>query len=332
MTQMLISFCIPTYNRANYLYKTVNHILKYKGDEIEIVVSDNASSDNTEKLLMSITDPRVKYNRNKENFGFDINLLKCVEMARGKFLFFLADDDIIELKEIPWILETIKHNHDITQILGSIGDKRSGQNGIYFKLDDMKLSLGEESLSKLCFIKSYLGGTILKRDILDINQAKKYIGFNYIHQILMVNAMILGNTISTSKILCYIPKNPALITHALMLDGYSKGKKYFHPLSRISQIEYRIKIINDLLKKFPGTYKKLLNRERKYASNPLIELLLNNNINFFKFFPIYLRIRELSNSLRFWINFVYILITQFIYKIMYLGSKIIKWLYKSLKP
>ncbi len=315
MERVILSICIPTYFRAEVLNKTLNHIISFPSKEIEIIVSDNASPDNTETLLKSIKDPRLKYNRNKENLGYDLNLLKCVEMANGKFLFFISDDDIIEFKEIPWILETIKKNNSITQILGSVGDKRYGHNKIYQKCEDKELSSGEESLSKLSFRKFYLGGTILKRESLDINQAEKYIGFNYIHLVLIIHAMISGNTLCTSRILCYIPENPPS-TKAVMLKGYSKGLPYNHPLSRISQLEYRSQIINELIRKFPSAYKKLLNHEKKYASSLFMDFLFNDPIYFFKL--LFCK-SKFSNSLKFWLYFI----VRFLCKLgLQIGKKI----------
>lgn len=50
---MKISICIPTYNRANVVYRTVVNCLKCKDEDIEVVVSNNCSEDNTEELLSS---------------------------------------------------------------------------------------------------------------------------------------------------------------------------------------------------------------------------------------------------------------------------------------
>jgi len=221
MSKIVISFCIPTFNRAKWLYTSVNHILQYKNDDIEIVISDNASPDNTKKIIQSIKDPRVKYHRHPENLGFDLNLIQCIEMSKGDFIFILSDDDVLELKEVPWLIETMKNNKNLSQIIGSLGDYRPG--GKNYIIKDEEFTSGEHSLGKLTFRKSYLGGTILKRDVLDIDQAKKYLKFNYIHQVFMLQAIIKGNTICTSKILNSTPKDPAK-SKAVSLSGYSKGR------------------------------------------------------------------------------------------------------------
>ena len=314
MSNILLSFCIPTYYRANFINKTVNHLLQYQSNEIEIIASDNASPDNTESLLSKIKDPRFKYNRNKRNLGYDLNLLKCIEMASGKYLFFLSDDDIVELKEISWILEIIKNNDKITQILGSVGDTRIGEKKFYIKFNDEILNAGESSLVKFGFSKSYAAGTILKKKSLDLEEAKKFIGFNYMHLVLMFQSMISGNTLCTSKILSFIPKNPAK-TRVVMLKGYSAGKIYYHPLSRISQTEFKIKIIEELLKKYPKAYNILLNYQKAKAIIQLADIFYDYPSYFLKVFLKFIKKKEFLNSPKSLLTFLVTLLKRIIYKI-----------------
>ena len=63
--EIFLSICIPTFNRAEIVYRTVKKCLEYNSDKIEVVVSDNCSDDNTEELLMKIDDKRFKYFKNK---------------------------------------------------------------------------------------------------------------------------------------------------------------------------------------------------------------------------------------------------------------------------
>ena len=66
MRKPILSICIPTYNRAQFAYAAAKNILDgWAGDEIEVVVSDNHSIDNTQELLRGIDDSRLKYFRNE---------------------------------------------------------------------------------------------------------------------------------------------------------------------------------------------------------------------------------------------------------------------------
>lgn len=90
---ILLSICIPTYNRSELLNETLESIVTQaafrNGNEIEIVVSDNCSTDNTNEL-MSIFCGRfpnkIIYNRNHENISYDKNYEKVLSLANGKIL------------------------------------------------------------------------------------------------------------------------------------------------------------------------------------------------------------------------------------------------------
>lgn len=71
--------------------------------------------------------------------------MKCIEID---FVFFCSDDDPIELKAIPLIIELIKNNPNITQIIGKIGDKRPGHKK--FTCDKI-LKPGHESLTQFFY-------------------------------------------------------------------------------------------------------------------------------------------------------------------------------------
>lgn len=92
----LLSICIPTYNRKDCLIQCLESIVnKQDLSEIEIVISDNASSDGTNEIMKEylIKYPNIIYFRNDENIGFDKNVLKVISLASGKYCLFIGDDD-----------------------------------------------------------------------------------------------------------------------------------------------------------------------------------------------------------------------------------------------
>lgn len=92
----VISVCIPTYNRCNLLRDTISKILKgFNGEneELEIVVSDNASTDDTEFVCSSFNDSRIKYFKNNENIGGSRNLQAALDRGTGKWLCVISDED-----------------------------------------------------------------------------------------------------------------------------------------------------------------------------------------------------------------------------------------------
>lgn len=314
MSKIVLSICIPTYNRGEALVKNVNHLTSFKSDEIEIVVSDNCSQDDTESRIKKLKDPRIKYFRNKSNLGFDNNLLKCCERANGIYYLFLSDEDILELKALPWIIEYIKSSNNITQILGSVGDLRPGRRKLYYNPGDQIYKSSHNALVKILFENGYISGIILRNDAIDIVQAKKYVGIMYMHQVLMGQAMLKGDTFCTSKVFCYIGK-VQYKSHVAKLEKSSKGKRiiYFnHPLSRTSLLIFRFKLIIDITKNMHKTRRDLLNKERMIVSRYLFRVFFKTPYWFFKIFPHILNIKEYSTSTIFWKNILFQFIYEFI--------------------
>ena len=92
----LVSICIPTYNRAGMINKAIESALGQTYRNIEVIVVDNASSDNTAAVVASYVDERLTYVKNERNLGLFGNFNRCVELATGKYLHILHSDDYID--------------------------------------------------------------------------------------------------------------------------------------------------------------------------------------------------------------------------------------------
>lgn len=110
----LLTIAIPTYNRLEKLKIALKKLLDYtKGhDEIEIFVSDNASTDGTAEYVKDVQkeNSNLKYYRNTANLGLDGNFLNCFRKARGKYLWMLSDDDSLMENAVETVLHVIEQN------------------------------------------------------------------------------------------------------------------------------------------------------------------------------------------------------------------------------
>ncbi len=89
-----ISVVITTYNRAEYLKMAINSVLQQTYKNVEIIVIDDCSKDNTEETIKSIKTDKIKYFRNEVNRGCGINRKAGVEKhSTGEYIIFLDDDD-----------------------------------------------------------------------------------------------------------------------------------------------------------------------------------------------------------------------------------------------
>ncbi|SEI10113.1 Glycosyltransferase involved in cell wall bisynthesis [Methylobacterium sp. 275MFSha3.1] len=99
MTEPLLSICLPTYNRADFL----GYLLGQAAETwtfafpYEILVADNASADDTEAVVRKYADLGlpIRYYRQSENKGGGPNLLTAFHRARGQYVLYLADDDLL---------------------------------------------------------------------------------------------------------------------------------------------------------------------------------------------------------------------------------------------
>ncbi|MGL4367558.1 MAG: glycosyltransferase family 2 protein [Brevinemataceae bacterium] len=90
----ILSIIIPTYNRKNMLKRAINSVLSQDYPYIEVIVSDNASTDGTDILMQEYSDDsRVVYIRNSENIGPVKNGQQAYQKATGKYFMILCDDD-----------------------------------------------------------------------------------------------------------------------------------------------------------------------------------------------------------------------------------------------
>lgn len=93
----LVSIGIPTYNRAdNYLINTIESAINQTYTNLEIIIADNCSSDNTCEIVKSLSDSRIRYFRHEYNIGANENFNFCLNNAIGDYFVLLHDDDLID--------------------------------------------------------------------------------------------------------------------------------------------------------------------------------------------------------------------------------------------
>lgn len=316
MSKVLLSICIPTYNHPESLSNLINEIIPFQSEEIEIIIGDdNPSSDKTQNIIKKIEDPRIKYFRNKKNHGYDANLLKCIKRANGEFIFIQCDDDDIEIKTIPWILKTIKSNKNLTQLCGTIGNHIPKYDKIYAVFGDRILNRGYESLKEL-FLYYYHGcGIVLRKNALNIDKAKKYVGFLYMQQVLIAQALIAGDTLCTSKIFAYVGKYNTLERSNQPLY---KGKMYGDPIHRLYQEKFRVQLVYEITTGIKSIRKILLKRREQIIYSRLYYLISRSLSNPFRIIifleglALVINMKKISKSLRFWIGFLLKIFYEFL--------------------
>ncbi len=90
-----VSIGMPAYNAANYIAEAIDSLLAQTYTDFELIISDNASTDDTELICLSYAerDSRIRYHRQEENQGAFWNFHRVLELARGKYFKWAPHDD-----------------------------------------------------------------------------------------------------------------------------------------------------------------------------------------------------------------------------------------------
>ena len=114
----LLTIAIPTYNGAKTITNVLDLLLCQYDERVEILISDNASTDETEKIIEDYLNdyPYIKYIRNDNNIGPDSNFLQCMEMSEGKYTLLLSDDDVLVEGSLRIILDFLEKNGDMSLV------------------------------------------------------------------------------------------------------------------------------------------------------------------------------------------------------------------------
>lgn len=114
MKRPLLSICIPTFNRIEYLVKSVESIISSEGfnkENVEIVISDNASTDETQEIMLDYSKrySNIKYYRNEENIR-DRNFPTVISRATGLYRKMCNDTLVFKKDSIKKLLDIIRNN------------------------------------------------------------------------------------------------------------------------------------------------------------------------------------------------------------------------------
>lgn len=146
----LVSICIPNYNCEKYITEAIKSTLNQTYNNIEIIVIDNCSTDNSWKIIKSF-DNKIKAIRNKKNIGSTSNFNKCIRLANGKYMKILHSDDVLERSCIEKQVNIMEKNRNVGFAYGKtiiIDEKNNEIEDISFYTKDI-VTKGIDKLDEL---------------------------------------------------------------------------------------------------------------------------------------------------------------------------------------
>ena len=175
MNQLKFSILIPTWNGAEVIGDTLRSLLSQSFQDFEIIIQDDASSDNTIDAIRKLNDPRIKIFRNVENLGYSKNIESLSKKGDGEIIYLMGQDDILgegALEETHKAFQISKDigavarpyfwfDKKITQPVRATGQLNPEQNEIVKITDDF------EKIILTIDVAGQLSGLALRRKFLD---------------------------------------------------------------------------------------------------------------------------------------------------------------------
>jgi len=299
------SICIPTYNRADCLQMNLENIFSQMDGlakkEIEILVSNNCSTDNTDAIVKSFLNrgENISYYVNKENIGPDRNFLQCINKAHGKYVLLLGDDDYLLNGTIPKLLAVLKQDdYGVVYIANKmimfsrnipINDSEN------YKIKANTYNDSNLFLKKVSFFITFMSGSIFNKKYLErIDYYNKYIGSYLIQITFFIHAIFKAQNNM------YI-KSPVLASKKNDNGGYKitdvfcvSLNKLLNEFKQIGVTDATISSINDdvIIKFLPYFIAKIRNERTRFQDDDMEKVLnsvYSNNLKYYIFlYPILL--------------------------------------------
>jgi len=239
---VLLSICIPTYNRAEPLKEAVESVLaqaaEVRAEELEIIISDNASTDETDAVVNKLqknAKPAIKYYKNEKNVGMDNNCQLLIERACGRYVWLLGSDDLLAAGSLKSVLRELAGPDQVDLYLGEKEDFYLTPDRPMRKQKVMALEKAEvfdfsrketidryfKANKKLIAYCNFISIVIFKRERwLRVKNKQLFVGTFYLH-LYVFQSLLWGSEPGTMK---YLPV--PLVRRRWGTDGAHEFEQY----------------------------------------------------------------------------------------------------------
>lgn len=173
---ILLSICIPSYNRGERAFKNISHCLTSCYDEeIQIILSNNGTDNETAQYyekISQIKDSRLTYFSFDENQGYSLNVSKACELATGRFLLLLSDEDLVDFVGLSSLLTMLRNMGDDHAVIRVKTSKPEGPPAIGI------FESGLPALRLYMLSSNYMSGLVLNTKLLKQHGGLEYVKKN----------------------------------------------------------------------------------------------------------------------------------------------------------
>ena len=318
---ILLSICIPTYNRSDKLYATLQLCVSGidtsgVSDVVEVLIGDNASTDRTEVMCFALTQKYsfVKYIKNKKNIGCESNWLNLCSLAKGKYVWILSDDDFF-LKELIYdIIELVKTN-DFAVIfcnytIGDASDKSQATVSRCKAINNISGYGMRSYFIETGFSNSFLSSNVYNRQLFlsKIAFISSYKSTSWLQ--LYASKELLGEKegyyiISTPKI-----SMSSLSHSATRRNAYSNGFEHFYMNAHLEFIEFLCSTVFAKDKEVLCSFGDQLSSQIVIEKITWYELTHRNDYLYWvKYLISILNTQYYNRSIKFWFRDIFVMLS-----------------------
>jgi len=243
MNSIELSFCIPTYNREQTVFRLVTDILKCTDSSIEVVVLDNGSTDDTLSKLKTIKDSRLLIYSNGENKGALFNMVNVLNKGRGKFLVYSTDQDHIDFTKIGEFKKFLLQQENLAGGFCAFGSEGT----INYEI----IPQGYQAVSKIAYQGRHPTGYFFNNNLLkSIKLVERFSDYNFVDlfplEFSFAEICLMGDGAIFYQSI-FIPETGAIVVKHKSSTTNGKSKKaFFTPEARLKLAVNYGKHINTL--------------------------------------------------------------------------------------
>lgn len=193
-----LSICIATYNRGAFIAQTLDSIISQLGPQVELLVVDGASPDDTAAVVAPYLLPGrpLRYIRESINSGVDADYDKAVGYASGDYCWLMTDDDVLGPGAVERVLQAIVHSPELVVVNAQTRD--ADLNKV---LNERLIDIHEDQtfnndtpsvFTLTAGYLSFIGGVVVRRDLWMRRERERYYGSLFIHLGVLFQAPLHG--------------------------------------------------------------------------------------------------------------------------------------------
>ncbi len=235
MDNDLVSVCVPTFNGAQFIKQTLESILGQTYDQLEIIIQDDGSTDNTMEIVRSFADPRITVRTSPENLGGASNWNAATSSFKGKYVKVVCQDDLLDRNCIEEEVRTLDANPEaafcwsrrrvINQsgktIMNSIGGRSNGKIQYFHDGIRKVVRSGKNLFGEPCCV-------MMRSDV--FAKTKGFVGEYLIDFRMWLQLWELGGAVATGKTMSSFRVSPSSWTSNLRGTHADEMADFLHSL------------------------------------------------------------------------------------------------------